>query len=197
MDKRVRDFLINMIATSFSDIGYALRILLGDENGTETDSAIKRAETADDKVQFLKALADKAAETESSNNTINTPQSEEKPKAKRAKAVKAEKIEEGAKEEAPISEEKQESRAEVSTPTLGEAKTEGPAKKEEPRRRTTLIDVRKIMTDLTKRGKGDIIQNVLTKDFKVSKLSDVQEEDYDDFVARVQYYADELEVEHA
>ena len=196
MDKRVRDFLINMIATSFSDIGYALRILLGDENGNETNSVIRQAETADDKVQFLRALADKAAETESSN-TINTPQSEEKPKTKRAKAVKVEKTEEVAKEEAPVTEEKPETTPENSAPSAEVAKAEGPAKVEEPTHKTTLIDVRKIMTDLTKRGKGDIIQKVLIEDFKVSKLSDVKEDDYDDFVARVQYYADELEVENA
>ena len=194
MDKRVRDFLINMIATSFSDIGYALRILLGDENGNETNSVIRQAETADDKVQFLRALADKAAE---SSNTINTPQSEEKPKAKRTKSVKTEKTGEVAKEEAPVTEEKPETTPEVSAPAVEEKKAEGPAKVEEPKHKTTLIDVRKIMTDLTKRGKGDIIQKVLIEDFKVSKLSDVKEEDYDDFVARVQYYADELEVENA
>ncbi len=74
-------------------------------------------------------------------------------------------------------------------------------KPEAPKHKTTIVEVRKIMTELSRKGKGKVIQDVLSKDFNVTKLSDIKEEDYDDFVTRVLYYADEkdafVEVDNA
>lgn len=79
--------------------------------------------------------------------------------------------------------------------------TEEKAKKEEPKHKTTIVEVRKIMTELSRKGKGKVIQDVLSNDFNVTKLSDVKEDDYDDFVTRVLYYAGEtdefMEVDNA
>lgn len=75
------------------------------------------------------------------------------------------------------------------------------AKKEAPKHKTTIVEVRKIMTELSRKGKGKVIQDVLSNDFNVTKLSDVKEDDYDDFVTRVLYYAGEtnefVEVDNA
>ena len=221
MEKNVRDFLINMVATSFSDIGYAMRILLGDGNTTENEALIRKAESADDRIQFLKALADKASEEEEKTaGAETTPQSEakeekteEKPRAKR-KAAKAEKpVEAKEKEAEPVANEKADAEtpeaaataapaAEVAAGTPSEApapevKAEEPQKPaEEPKHKTTLTEVRKMMTDLSRRGKGAVVQKVLA-DFKVTKLSDVKEDDYDDFITKVLYFADELEAVNA
>lgn len=67
------------------------------------------------------------------------------------------------------------------------------AKPVESRHKTTIVEVRKIMTELSRKGKGKVIQDVLSKDFNVTKLSDVNEDDYDDFVTRVLYYAGETD----
>ena len=221
MEKNVRDFLINMVATSFSDIGYALRILLGDGNTTENEALIRKAESADDRIQFLKALADKASEEE--EKTVNTETStqseakdekaEEKPRAKR-KAAKAEKpVEAPQKEVEPDVNEKTDAETPEATASTApvaqktattpseapttEVKAEEPQKSaEEQKHKTTLTEVRKMMTDLSRRGKGAVVQKVLA-DFKVTKLSDVNEDDYDDFITKVLYFADELEAVNA
>ncbi len=196
MDKQVRDFLINMIASSFSDIGYALRILLGDGN-TETDSIISKVEKADDRVKELKALADKRTEEKSN---INTPsdepvsKDEEKPKARK----KAEVTSEQKEKEYPLQESKdsvteEETHKEVSASTEEVLSTVEETKPEAPKHKTTIVEVRKIMTELSRKGKGKVIQDVLSKDFNVTKLSDVKEDDYDDFVTRVLYYAGETD----
>ena len=196
MDKQVRDFLINMIASSFSDIGYALRILLGDEN-TDRDSIISKVEKADDRVKALKALADKRAEEKSNINTpSDEPAKEDKEKPKAIKKTEA-KVEKEEKEnplqesEVLVTEEKSHEEAQASTedvPTTVEK-----AKPAEPKHKTTIVEVRKIMTELSRKGKGKVIQDVLSKDFNVTKLSDVNEDDYDDFVTRVLYYAGETD----
>ncbi len=218
MEKNVRDFLINMVATSFSDIGYALRILLGDGNTTENEALIRKAESADDRIQFLKALADKASEEKENTTIVDNPNSEareekteEKPRAKR-KAAKADKPAEAPHQEAetvtaetPRAEKAvtpAEPTTEVAAVTTAEVpsaevKTEESQKpKEEPKHKTTLPEVRKMMTDISRRGKGAVVQKVLA-DFKVTKLSDVNEDDYDDFITRVLYFADELEEKDA
>ena len=220
MEKNVRDFLINMVATSFSDIGYALRILLGDGNTTENEAIIRKAESADDRIQFLKALADKASEEEEKTTTVENPNSEaneskaeEKPRAKR-KAAKAEKPVEAKEKEAEaiITEKTNAETPEAATPAAPvaqetevtpaeapqtEVKAEEPQKPaEESKHKTTLTEVRKMMTDLSRRGKGAVVQKVLA-DFKVTKLSDVNEDDYDDFITKVLYFADELEAVNA
>lgn len=201
MDKQVRDFLINMIASSFSDIGYALRILLGDGN-TETDSIISKVEKADDKVKELKALADKRAEEKSN---INTPsdepvsKDEEKPKArKKAEVTSEQKEKEYPRQEREDSVNDEETHEEATASTEEVPATVDKAKKEEtkpeaPKHKTTIVEVRKIMTELSRKGKGKVIQDVLSNDFNVTKLSDVKEDDYDDFVTRVLYYAGETD----
>ena len=185
MDRDLEKFLINTLSTSFTNIGVALRLLLE-----------ARAEKEEEKIVNVKELENQVKRIPEEKKEQTEKKSASKQKAR--KAAEAPRTEEVTEVEAPVvsAENKTEEEA-VITPVTEEAKAEGPAKVEEPKHKTTLIDVRKIMTDLTKRGKGDIIQKVLIDDFKVSKLSDVKEEDYDDFVARVQYYADELEVENA
>lgn len=189
MDKTVRDFLINMVASSFSDIGYALRILLGNEN-TDKDSIISKVERADDRVKALKAIADKTAEERSNNNLSAESVSsvKEMPEAEK----------ETEQEESPVCEDSHEGALAKS----GEStKIKEETKPEAPKHKTTIVEVRKIMTELSRKGKGKVIQDVLSKDFNVTKLSDIKEEDYDDFVTRVLYYADEkdafVEVENA
>lgn len=78
-------------------------------------------------------------------------------------------------------------------PTDFPADTETKKEAEEPKHKTTIVEVRKIMTELSRKGKGKVIQDVLSKDFNVTKLSDVNEDDYDDFVTRVLYYAGETD----
>lgn len=78
-------------------------------------------------------------------------------------------------------------------PTDFPADTETKKETEEPKHKTTIVEVRKIMTELSRKGKGKVIQDVLSKDFNVTKLSDVNEDDYDDFVTRVLYYAGETD----
>lgn len=80
----------------------------------------------------------------------------------------------------------------TNAPKDAEAKKEE-AKPEEPKHKTTIVEVRKIMTELSRKGKGKVIQDVLSNDFNVTKLSDVKEDDYDDFVTRVLYYAGETD----
>ncbi len=199
MDKNVRDFLINMIASSFSDIGYALRILLGDEN-TDRDSIISKVEKADDRVKTLQALADKRAEEKIN---IKTPSDEPVSKDKKGPEThkKTETGEEKKEEEIPLQESakpliKEETHEEspAEEVTVNENKTkEGAVKPEAPKHKTTIVEVRKIMTELSRKGKGKVIQDVLSKDFNVTKLSDVKEDDYDDFVTRVLYYAGETD----
>lgn len=196
MDKQVRDFLINMIASSFSDIGYALRILLGDGN-TETDSIISKVEKADDRVKELKALADKRAEEKSN---ISTPsdesvsKDEEKPEArKKAEVTSEQKEKENPLQESEDSVNDEETHEEVSASIEEAPVTVEKAKPEPPKHKTTIVEVRKIMTELSRKGKGKVIQDVLSKDFNVTKLSDVKEDDYDDFVTRVLYYAGETD----
>lgn len=67
------------------------------------------------------------------------------------------------------------------------------SKTEAPKHKTTIVEVRKIMMELSRKGKGKVIQDVLSNDFNVTKLSDVKEDDYDDFVTRVLYYAGETD----
>ena len=171
MDKNVRDFLINMVSQSFSDIGYALRILLGDGVVAESEAIISRAENAGGRVKALKAIADKTAEEKSVNTPSNEPGDKREDKA----------IDETAE---PI-------RSEEPLPGA-EAPSALPAE-EKAKHKTTIVDVRKIMTELSRKGKGKVIQDVLSKDFSVTKLSDVKEDDYDDFITRVLYYAGETD----
>ena len=207
MDKNVRDFLINMIASSFSDIGYALRILLGDEN-TDRDSIISKVEKADDRVKALKTLADKRA-VEKINITTPSDEPVSKDKKEPEKHKKTETGEEKKEEEIPFQESakpliKEETHEEA--PAEEVSVTEDMTKEEAvkpraPKHKTTIVEVRKIMTELSRKGKGKVIQDVLSKDFNVTKLSDVKVDDYDDFVTRVLYYAGEtgefVEVDNA
>ncbi len=196
MDKQVRDFLINMIASSFSDIGYALRILLGDGK-TETDSIISKIEKADDRVKELRALADKRAEEKSNINTpSDEPVKEDKEKSKARK--KAEVTSEQKEKEKPLQESEEtvtvEGTHKDAPPSTEEVSANvEETKPEAPKHKTTIVEVRKIMTELSRKGKGKVIQDVLSKDFNVTKLSDVKEDDYDDFVTRVLYYAGETD----
>lgn len=93
----------------------------------------------------------------------------------------------------------------VVSPTPPEAREEQVTAVEEPkepeeekpetaeRKELSFQDFRTEMTNVTKRGKGDIVQKVLA-DFGVKKLSEVKKEDYDDVLTRVLYFAGELEV---
>ncbi len=98
-------------------------------------------------------------------------------------------------------EEKRVSTAPQAPPETGKEQTPTPQKAEETKEKTETVekkelsfqDFRTEMTDVTKRGKGDIVQKVLA-DFGVKKLSEVKKEDYDDVLTRVLYFAGELEV---
>lgn len=98
-------------------------------------------------------------------------------------------------------EEKKVSTAPQAPPETREEQTPMPQKAEETKEKAETVekkelsfqDFRTEMTDVTKRGKGDIVQKVLA-DFGVKKLSEVKKEDYDDVLTRVLYFAGELEV---
>ncbi len=68
------------------------------------------------------------------------------------------------------------------------------AKEIEEKKELSFQDFRTEMTNVTRKGKGDIVQKVLA-DFGAKKLSDIKKEDYDDVLTRVLYFAGELEVE--
>ncbi len=98
-------------------------------------------------------------------------------------------------------EEKKVSTAPQAPPETREELEPMPQKAEETKEKAETVekkelsfqDFRTEMTDVTKRGKGDIVQKVLA-DFGVKKLSEVKKEDYDDVLTRVLYFAGELEV---
>ncbi len=69
---------------------------------------------------------------------------------------------------------------------------EAPEVKEE-KKELSFQDFRTEMTNITRKGKGDIVQKVL-EDYGVKKLSEIKKEDYDDVLTRVLYFAGELEV---
>lgn len=95
--------------------------------------------------------------------------------------------------------EKKCSRAPQAPPETREEQAPTPQETEEKKpeevekKELSFQDFRTEMTNVTKRGKGDIVQKVLA-DFGVKKLSEVKKEDYDDVLARVLYFAGELEV---
>lgn len=83
---------------------------------------------------------------------------------------------------------------EEQAPTLQKPQeTEEKKPEEAEKKELSFQDFRTEMTNVTKRGKGDIVQKVLA-DFGVKKLSEVKKEDYDDVLTRVLYFAGELEV---
>ena len=61
-------------------------------------------------------------------------------------------------------------------------------------RKITKTELRSYMSGLAGRGMKDLVQKVL-KEYGVSKLSDVKEEDYQDLMAKLEYYSGDLEKE--
>ena len=199
MDKKIREFLISNVESSLSNIGYALRILLSDEDTSENSfkTAVPPAVTALKQIE----AEEKKAEGE---ETIKA----EKPapaKAKKSQGTKSAKATEEAKKEA--EEEKPVETAEAVKPEAEhkeEAKGEAPQEatapeapvKEEKSKEELLKALKDDMTALALKGKGDAIQKGLA-DYSIRKISEVKTEDYDDFRTRVYYYAGELEVENA
>lgn len=136
--------------------------------------------------RYLESKVDKRVQEEPKNvPPLSTEVKEEKPTTNNVEKPETKKVE--------VEEPKAES-AEI------KAKKEE-SKPEAPKHKTTIVEVRKIMTELSRKGKGKVIQDVLSNDFNVTKLSDVKEDDYDDFVTRVLYYAGEtdefMEVDNA
>ena len=198
MDKKIREFLISNVESSLSNIGYALRILLSDEDtsGNSCETAVPPA------VSALKQIEAEEKKTEEEEPKSEKPASA---KAKRNQGTKSAKAAEEAKKEA--EEEKPIETAEAVKPEAEhkeEAKAEAPQKatapeapgKEEKSKEELLKALKDDMTALALKGKGDAIQKGLA-DYSIRKISEVKTEDYDDFRTRVYYYAGELEVENA
>lgn len=65
-----------------------------------------------------------------------------------------------------------------------------------PEKEITFQELRSFMTEMARKGKSQIVQDQL-KEYGAKKLSDVKKEDYADLMARVEYFAGELEVQDA
>lgn len=65
-----------------------------------------------------------------------------------------------------------------------------------PEKEITFQELRSFMTEMARKGKSQIVQDQL-KEYGAKKLSDVKKEDYLDLMARVEYFAGELEVQDA
>ena len=199
MDKKIREFLISNVESSLSNIGYALRILLTDEDTSE--NSIKTA--VPPAVPTLKQI--EAEEKKAEGEETIKAEKPVSPKSKRSQGTKSAKATEEAKKE--VEEEKAPETAEVVKPEAEqkeETKAEAPVAvtapetpvKEEKSKEELLKALKDDMTALALKGKGDAIQKGLA-DYSIRKISEVKTEDYDDFRTRVYYYAGELEVENA
>lgn len=165
MDKKLEEYLLDSITSSFNSFTASFRLLLA------TPEARK------DFASILSALAKKIAEGDALILESATPKQEKKEieafskskKANTPKAIGASEI----KEEAP--------------------KAEESVKEEKPKPKTSLVELRKILIDLSREGYSKLIQDVMANDFGVSRLSEIKEEDYDDLATRVLYHAGKLE----
>lgn len=57
---------------------------------------------------------------------------------------------------------------------------------------TTIDDVRAFLTEKSRAGKTDMVKKALS-DIKATRISEVKPEDYDDLIARVEYYCGDLD----
>ena len=171
MDKRLEEYLLDSITTSFNSFTATFRILL---------QPVERKGFA----SILNTVAKKLAEEDDSTLEASTQKEEKKEETTPSKNKKA-----NASKDAKESEIKEEEpKAEVQ-----EAKVEEQVLEEKPKSKTTLVELRKLLVDLSREGYSKLIQDVMTKDFGVTRLSEIKEEDYDDLATRVLYHAGKLE----
>ena len=172
MDKRLEEYLLDSITTSFNSFTATFRILL---------QPVERKGFA----SILSTVAKKLAEEDDDSILeATTPKEEKKEETTPSKNKKA-----NASKDAKESEIKEEEpKAEVQ-----EAKVEEQVLEEKTKSKTTLVELRKLLVDLSREGYSKLIQDVMTKDFGVTRLSEIKEEDYDDLATRVLYHAGKLE----
>ncbi len=226
MDRKVKEFLISKLTTSFSDIGYVLSILLSENDGTaEKDRSFREECSPEDRTGILDGIVHDAAEsmkrlTASTETTahkqIEDGKTAEEPKTEKPASTKTKRSQGSKAAKAAAEEKKEETKAEENAPhtaatpeaeekkenvTVTEATADTPSPVSTPETETKSAEdllkaLKDDMTALALRGKGNAIQKGLA-DYGIRKISEVKTEDYDDFRTRVYYYADELEVQDA
>ncbi len=225
MDRKVKEFLISKLTTSFSDIGYVLSILLSENDGTaEKDRSFREECSPEDRTGILDGIVHDAAESmkrlmtssETAQNQIEEGNTVEEPKAEKPASAKTKRSQGSKAAKAAAEEKKEETKAEENAPhtaatpeaeekkenvTVTEATADTPSPVSTPETETKSAEdllkaLKDDMTALALRGKGNAIQKGLA-DYGIRKISEVKTEDYDDFRTRVYYYADELEVQDA